>query len=108
LKALRNVKSITWIRSNKKPMTYRTQTKNGQLFIHQITDEEVGSYTCIVITRDGHTIRKQIHLRLKSRKKDTRDMKPSVKIVPISSDIRQGGRIELECKTGNFDSKYLF
>lgn len=54
---------------------------------------------CNVITLINQHLKKTINIK-KTYFFDNKQKEPILKLVPIETDIREGGRVELECHTG--------
>ncbi len=95
-------------------------TQNGHLIIHDLNEKNLGVYECQVKPKKKHTnqvIKKQININFSHQKIDEdydennihnnkifTKLPPLVRIVPIHMDVREGGRVELECESGmNFN-----
>ena len=108
------VSKIAWQRADGLPMSTNIHTTNGNLKIYNIQKEDFTEYTCMVITLENKLIKKSFVLKQVEYFKPkvvpndssdiSRDMKPKVRIIPIEKDIREGGRIELECESGQFNN----
>lgn len=77
---------------------------SGRLIFNKLRPEDYGSYTCVVETDSGRLIRKEFIVGDRHSVGDAEHIHhskpPVVRIIPIIKDVREGGRIELECETG--------
>lgn len=87
-------------------------TRKGFLTIHDLSEENLGIYECHVRNSHNKLIKKQINIDFSNRidsdhhrfnhidYENANKLPPVVRIVPIHMDVREGGRIELECESG--------
>ena len=96
-------------------MSERAQITGNRLIIRKIQSEDFGEYTCTVITLKNQTVKSTFTLTdtnesmfttVHPRLELTSDQRPKVKINPIELDIREGGKIQLECISGNFNTLF--
>ena len=77
----------------------------GHLIIENLSDDNLGVYECHVKNKKNKIIKKIININFIHNIHPINDNKnnklpPVVRIVPIHMDVREGGRIELECESG--------
>ena len=82
-------------------MSIRTRTNGNRLFIHGIQPEDFGKYKCVVERYGGKKkVTKTVEIKRVDHRTSDSDKRPQVRIMAIEKDIREGGKIELECVTG--------
>lgn len=64
-----------------------------------LSSEDYGSYTCVAETYSGRLLKKEHWIR-PGVSSSSSSAAPIVRIIPIVKDVREGGRVELECETG--------
>jgi hypothetical protein len=88
-------------------------SRKGLLTIHDLSEENLGIYECHVRNSHNKLIKKRININFVNRidrnhyhynhhnhNEDYNKLPPVVRIIPIHMDVREGGRIELECESG--------
>lgn len=100
------MKSIHWERTDGRRMSANVVAYSARLIFnkHQLTGDDYVSYTCVAETFSGDQVRKEHVLgeQPTAGAGSAVGARPvSVRIVAIAKDVREGGRIELECETGN-------
>lgn len=74
-------------------------THSGILEIQEVSGNDEGFYACNVITNTNRHIKKTIHIKKPTFFLSNDQEMPHLKIIPIKTDIREGGSVELECHT---------
>lgn len=109
------MKSIRWERTDGRRLSTNVIAYSARLILNTpLSNEDLGSYTCVAETFSGELIRKEHYVvgHLSSPQELTGPRGhphgqshghtgPIVRIIPIVKDVREGGRVELECETGN-------
>lgn len=76
-------------------------THSGILKIEHMSGNDEGFYACNVITKTNQHIKKTVQIK-KPHFFVPNDLEiPHLQIIPIKTDIRDGGSVELECHSGN-------
>ena len=92
------VKSIYWHKLDG-PLSANVIAHAGLLRINKAKDYDFGIYECFVLTHANKSVRKSIRISHKRMKNTTTATTP-ISIHPNVKEIRKGGKLELECKTG--------
>ncbi len=108
-----HAKTIEWKRQDGESMLPNVDlTRKGFLTIHDLSEENLGVYECHVRNSHNKLIKKRININFFNRidnkyhhsknhyYENSNKLPPTVRIVPIHMDVREGGRIELECESG--------
>ena len=116
----RSMKSIRWERTDGRRLSTNVIAYSARLILNTpLSDEDLGSYTCVAETFSGELIRKEHYVGERSLSppheltgprghphgQSHGHTGPIVRIIPIVKDVREGGRVELECETGNIATK---
>ena len=112
-----HVSNISWQRTDGLPMPKNVNTNFGRMNIYNAGKADFVEYSCHVLTADNVLIKKNFVLRAKhkmppkptapyfkttteSSKLAKEELKPKVRIIPIEKDLREGGKVALECESG--------
>jgi len=99
------VKSIYWHKLDG-PLSANVIAHAGLLRINKAQDYDFGIYECVVLTHANKLVRKSIRISPKRMKNTTSTTAP-ISIHSNVKEIRKGGKLELECRTGMLN-KFLF
>lgn len=97
------MKKIHWERTDGRRMSSNMVAYSSRLIFNKghLSSEDYGSYTCVAETYSGRLLKKEHWIRPGvSNSNPSSSAAPIVRIIPIVKDIREGGRVELECETG--------
>jgi hypothetical protein len=99
------------------PFPENIDVKFGHMAINSASKSDFVEYSCHILTADDLLIKKNFTLKQSFRidspiilpttiivphssKKLHPNLKPKVRIIPIENDVREGGKVALECESG--------
>ena len=112
-----HVSKISWHRADGVPLPKNVQTYFGLMNIFNVGKADFVEYSCHVLTADNRLIKKNFVLKqaftkssqlhtthtwssTKMSKTLDLNLMPKVRIIPIEKDLREGGKVALECESG--------
>ena len=99
------------------PFPENIDVKYGHMAIYRATVSDFVEYSCHILSADDILIKQNFTLKQAKNKHPPKivpttfmmplsnrklplDLKPKVRIIPIEKDLREGGKIALECESG--------